>query len=165
MIQAGLASLRDRLLRFLREQLSGDLVKGPADEKLAAGFRARQIHAVLRLTPLTVTANVVAVLFICQAAWPDTNRWWLSLWTAAVIACAAIGIPGYLRFRRTGGPTTASRRAVRRLGIYACALGLLWSLVPIFLLPGLDAERQLLVAMVSVGMMCAGGFSMATVPR
>jgi hypothetical protein len=46
----------------------------PADHPLAGNFRAEQLRAVLRLTPLTMLANLVNASLVCAAFWNSVNR-------------------------------------------------------------------------------------------
>ena len=131
----------------------------------AASFRARQIHAVLRLTPLMVAANAVNVLLVAAAFWGvHSLRAMLVGWGVVVMALVARTAVSGWRARHHPPRATASLRSMRRAVVHATVLALLWSLPPLLLFPGADGPRQLVVATVTTGMMCAGGFALATVP-
>ena len=135
-----------------------------AAEPVAAGFRARQLQAVLRLTPLTMLANLLNVLIVAAAFWPVGPRPFLVGWCLAIILVAAWGTRVWWRSRRGPPWRTASPQALQRATRSAALLALLWALMPLVLFPGADGERQLLVATITTGMMCAGGFALATTP-
>jgi hypothetical protein len=61
-------------------------------------------------------------------------------------------------------PRNASPAAIRRASLHAALLGLLWAYVPAAWFAGADPPHQLLIATPSSGMMCAGAFTLATVP-
>jgi diguanylate cyclase (GGDEF)-like protein/PAS domain S-box-containing protein len=134
-----------------------------ADEPVAGAFRARQLQAVLRLTPLTLAANLLNVLLVAVAFWPLPQRTFVVVWGLTVGALVGHAMGAWLRSRRTLRQT-ASLRALRRATLHATLLAALWALMPLVLFPGADGPRQLLVATISTGMMCAGGFALATTP-
>src|SRR5262249_9386373 len=59
---------------------------------------------------------------------------------------------------------TASRRAIRKVILNACAFGALWAVVPLAAFPGAPPGVQLFVCCVTAGMMSGGGLALATVP-
>ncbi len=136
-----------------------------ADESVAAGFRARQLQAVLRLTPITLFANAVNVGLIAFTFRASGKPVFLLLWALAIAVLLAGGTRAWLRWRRSPDQwLTASRRAMRRATIHAGALGSLWGLMPAVLFAGGDGAQQLVVSTITVGMLSAGGFALATVP-
>ncbi len=136
-----------------------------AEEPVAAMFRARQLHAVLRLTPLTMGANVLNAVLVASAFWATASQPFLVAWTLAVALLAAIGLRAWWRTHRRGPWQKASAHAMQRVTRNATLLALLWAMVPLVLFPGADGPQQLLVAIVASGMMCAGGFALSTAPR
>jgi diguanylate cyclase (GGDEF)-like protein/PAS domain S-box-containing protein len=136
-----------------------------ADEPVAGVFRARQLHAVLRLTPLTMGANALNVLLIVGAFWPQAqHRSFLVLWSLAVGAVLLRGLRLWWVLRHTAPRPSASMRSLHRATFHASVLAGLWALMPILLFKGADGPQQLLVVAITTGMMCAGGFALATVP-
>ena len=134
----------------------------PADHPLAGSFRAEQLQAVLRLTPLTMLANVVNASLICMTFWYSANPWTLAGWTAMVLL---VVVQGFRAWRKGPRRHSASPRALRRAVWHASALAALWGAVPVMLLPGAMPPEQLLIATITAGMICAGGFALATVPK
>ncbi|MFY7856231.1 MAG: putative bifunctional diguanylate cyclase/phosphodiesterase [Rubrivivax sp.] len=135
-----------------------------ASETAAGRFRARQIQAVSRLTPLAMVTNLLNVGLVVWAAWPQGQRRFLLLWALAVCGVSLQGLRGWLRQRRRPPRDTASRRAVHRATIHAAVLAGLWGVMPVVIFPPASPELQLLVATVTTGMLCAGGFVLATLP-
>ncbi|MBL8306453.1 MAG: EAL domain-containing protein, partial [Rubrivivax sp.] len=145
-------------------QLQGWFQAYSAEEPVAGTFRARQLQAVLRLTPLTMAANTLNVLLVAWAFWGAGHRLFLGLWGACVALVVQRGVRIWQRWRRRGEWHSASPRALRRATLNAAALALLWGAAPLVLFPGAPGPQQLLVATVTTGMMCAGGFALATTP-
>ncbi len=151
-------------LRRLVERWAPHFRAYDAKEPVAAGFRARQLQAVMRLTPLTMLANLLNVLIVAVAFWPVGPRPFLVGWCLAIGLLAAQGMRVWRRSTRRPGWRTASPQALRRATRNAALLAALWGCMPLVLFPGADGERQLLVATITTGMMCAGGFALATTP-
>ena len=133
----------------------------PADHPLAGSFRAEQLQAVLRLTPLTMLANGVNATLVCTMFWSSSHRALLLAWAGLVMLAVGQGLRAWLVGRQR---TTASARAIRRATLHASLLASLWAAVPLALFTGAGASEQLLMSAIMVGMMCAGGFALATVP-
>lgn len=134
------------------------------EEDRARNIRARQIQAVLRLTLSAMVANIVNATLVCWAFWDSTSKSWLLAWTAAVVFLAARGIMAWLRGRRRPEIAAASSRAIKRAELHATALAAVWALAPMALFAQAEAPQQLLLATLITGMVCAGGFALATVP-
>jgi diguanylate cyclase (GGDEF)-like protein/PAS domain S-box-containing protein len=134
-----------------------------AEEPVAGAFRARQLQAVLRLTPLTLAANLLNVLLVAAAFWTTPQRTFVVAWGVAVCALVTRGLQVWLRSRHRVRQI-ASARALRRATLHAALLAVVWAMVPQVLFPGADGAHQLLVATITTGMMCAGGFALATTP-
>jgi len=144
--------------------LLGWLVPYAATEAAAGRFRARQIQAVSRLTPLAMVTNLLNVALVVVAAWPEGQRRFLVFWALAVGGVSIQGLGVWLRRRRQPARETASQRAVRRATLHSVVLAALWAVMPMVLFPAASPELQLLVATVTTGMLCAGGFVLATLP-
>ena len=67
-----------------------------AQEPVAGMFRARQLHAVLRLTPLTMTANVANAVLVSAAFWNSASHPFLVVWTLVVALQAALAHNGHV---------------------------------------------------------------------
>ncbi len=161
----------------------------PNDHPLAGQFRAQQLQAVLRLTPLTMLANLVNAGLVGATFWNGANRWMLAGWLALVLLVVTQGVrawrngkkPGKKTGQRTGqrtgqktgqqsgagngtGRRSASPRAIRRAALHASVLALIWAAVPLTLFQHASGPDQLLISAITTGMICAGGFALATVP-
>ena len=133
----------------------------PADHPLAGRFRAEQLQSVLRLTPLTMLANVVNASLVCAAFWRSAHPLLLAGWTAAVLL---IVVQGVRAWRKGNIRRSASPRAIRRATLHASVLAFFWSAVPLTLFRDASGPDQLLVSAITTGMICAGGFALATLP-
>jgi diguanylate cyclase (GGDEF)-like protein len=132
----------------------------PAD---AARFRARQMASVLRLSPVSTVVNVANVAIVLAVLWPQAPRGFLLLWAGTILAFVLLGVRGWLNDRRRRR-NEASVRALRSMASQAVLFAAAWGLLPAVLLPHIDGTGQVLVAMVTVSMICGGGFILASVP-
>jgi hypothetical protein len=137
----------------------------PGAHEHAAAVRGAQIRAIVRLTPIAMTASCLnAVILLATCAAEGALRPWLWAWAALIFAIAAYYARNWLASRRFAPRRTASRRAIRRTVVNGAVFGALWGVVPAFLFPVAPPQVQLLVAVLTSGMMCAGGFVLAPVP-
>ena len=134
-----------------------------APDPISAEIRGRHLRAVTRLTPVTMAANVLNGAFVCFAFWTSVPRVSLLIWIAMLTTAAALATRAWWR-RRARLVLTASPAAIRRATLHAALLGLLWAYVPAAWFAGADAPHRLLIATLTSGMMCAGAFTLATLP-
>jgi diguanylate cyclase (GGDEF)-like protein/PAS domain S-box-containing protein len=123
------------------------------------------LQAVLRLAPLTMLANALNVLLIVWAFWPTAPRSFLVVWGVAVAWAVWRGLGAWRHWRRSGDTwQRASPRAIQRSTVNAALLAALWATMTLVLFADADGPHQLLLAAISTGMICAGGFALATTP-
>jgi diguanylate cyclase (GGDEF)-like protein len=151
-------------VRHAARRLLGLFQAYEADERDAARFRARQIQAVMRFTPLGMAVNAFNALLIvwalrAQASWPLVVAW-----AGAVCLLALLGLRAWLRYRRRGPVATAPPRLLRRAAVNASVLGVAWALPPALFYPQVDAQAQFFIGMATTGMICAGGFALSSLP-
>jgi diguanylate cyclase (GGDEF)-like protein/PAS domain S-box-containing protein len=134
-----------------------------APDPISAEIRGRHLRAVTRLTPVTMAANVLNGAFVCFALWDRVPRADLLIWIALLTTAALLATRAWWQHRARVA-LTASPAAVRRATLHAALLGLLWAYVPAAWFAGADAPHRLLIATLTSGMMCAGAFTLATLP-
>jgi signal transduction histidine kinase/ActR/RegA family two-component response regulator len=136
-----------------------------ADPEYAGRLRTAQIAAIVRLTPLTMGASCLnAAILLLTLGWIGPVSIALRIWSALVFALASYYGCNWWAGRHRGTNRQATSRTIRRAIIHAWLFGGLWGAVPVLTFPGASALTQLLVGCLTAGMMCAGGFVLATVP-
>src|SRR5271166_1269527 len=136
---------------------------GALDERDAACLRGAQAAVLMRYTPAILAANLLNGLVLVAALSfrpPNAAPYvWLG------ILAVYLGLLGQRRLRRGSRPLPkrASRALMTKATVYAGALGAIWAAAPILFF---DAARgdHLVVACVSIGMLCGGTFVLAAVP-
>ncbi len=134
------------------------------DEDRARAIRARQIQALLRMTPAAMLANVGNALLVCAAFWTTAPRGWLLGWAGLVLLVAWRGGLGWWRAHVRRSADGVSPRGIKRAELHATLLAMLWAVAPIALFADADPQQQLLLATLTTGMVCAGGFVLSSVP-
>ena len=161
----GIRRIMDAWSARLPRALAIGLGLAAADDACAARLRGAQISGIVRLTPLTMGASCLnAVILMATLACMGTIGWPLWVWSATLFALvlwyARKWWTGRHRDQSRPVTSTAIRRAVLHGGLY----GALWGALPVMAFGGAPAPTQLLVGCLIAGMMCAGGFVLATVP-
>lgn len=136
------------------------------DSVIAAGFRAQQIKAILRLTPLTMMANAfnASVLLVIYRHTEYFHA--VLLWASALAIIIFLGSSAWLKQRRKPPPSQVSKRALKRATLHALLLAIIWGTLPILTFSA-DANpaNTLLLTTICTGMICAGGFALSTIPQ
>jgi signal transduction histidine kinase len=136
-----------------------------ADPEFASQIRGAQISAIVRFTPVAITASCLnAVIILATFAYVGRLRPALWIWASLIFTMALYYCRNLLRGRKYGAERQASQRAVRRAILNGGVFGALWGMVPVITFPHAPLEIQLLVGCLTAGMMSAGGFVLATVP-
>ncbi len=151
-----LVAWRDRVTRRLAPYV--------ADEPLAGTFRAKQVQAVLRLTPLTMLANIFNGAIIFYAFWDSHSRPLIAVWFLVILLVATRGVRAWKAQRASVPRLAVSRRTLRRMTIHSAVLAGLWAVITLGLFSEADSAQRLLLAVIITGMICAGGFALVTVP-
>ncbi|MDP3690399.1 histidine kinase dimerization/phospho-acceptor domain-containing protein, partial [Bradyrhizobium sp.] len=125
-------------------------------------IRAKQIDAITRLVPLTMTINLVNVAIILAVFWNTGSNIFLGAWALTIAVAAGMATRSWVRSRRRP-PKEASRNAIRRLTVQAFILALAWGTMPVVILPAISPTYQLIVACLMAGMISAGAFTLSTV--
>jgi diguanylate cyclase len=133
------------------------------DESEAGPLRGAQIAVLMRYTPAVLAANLLngVVLVAALSFRPPTAApyLWLALLALYVL------LVGWRRYRRRSRslPTRASRALILKAIGYAGALGAIWGAAPVLFFDSARGDH-LVVACVSIGMMCGGALVLAAVP-
>lgn len=136
----------------------------PLDADTAARVRAAQLQAVFRFTPMTMLVNLVNAALVADTIGDQVDRRALGAWVFALMLIVAFGVRAWYAGRGRAPRLTASPRAIRRATMHAGLLATVWAVLPLVWFPTVDAQAQLVVGTVVTGMICAGGFALATVP-
>ena len=136
-----------------------------ADEDCAARLRAAQIAAIVRLTPLAMGASCLnAVIIMMTLARMGSIGWPVWIWSTTLLTLALRYFYKWWIGRRRDPSRPVTSTALRRAVLHGGLYGALWGALPVIAFAAAPALTELLVGCVTAGMMCAGGFVLATVP-
>lgn len=138
-----------------------ELYRAPDAE--SAQIRGVHLRQLTRLTPVMMVANIVAASLLARAL-KTSAGWPLWAWWSALVGLAGSGLLAAWR-RRGKRAAQASTRSFGRATWHAFALGLCWALAPALWFAGADAAHQVLIATLVAGMLSAGAFALAMLPR
>ncbi|WP_439817950.1 putative bifunctional diguanylate cyclase/phosphodiesterase [Zavarzinia sp. CC-PAN008] len=122
----------------------------------------------LRHTPLMMAANLFNGGATAWAVSSVANRAVLGLWLTVLTLYVVFAIRSWLSWRKRGERNPdmgVSERTLTRATWHAGILAAIWAVVPLLWFHQLEVAGQVLVATLVTGMICAGGFALATVPR
>lgn len=151
--------------RALLRKLDAQFQIYDADAAVAAGFRAQQLRAILRLTPLTMLANAVHVAIILLLFYKSPNFNYLLIWAVLQVYCIFVGTRSWVIQRNKPAPERVSQRAINSAIRHATILGSVWAMLPILIFDTNNPHQSLLAVAVCTGMLCAGGFALSTIPQ
>jgi diguanylate cyclase (GGDEF)-like protein len=130
----------------------------------AAVFRARQLQAIVDVTPWIVLSNIVnalVTLYFSFGVWPHAVA---IGWFVAVVLVACAGLPLWRATRRRPLQAVSSRSTLKVIA-HGVVLALLWAMIPALAFLSASHAAQLFIVGMTTGMICGGGFALATIPR
>jgi len=131
-------------------------------EAAAGEARARHIEAVLRMTPLVMAANLLnagLVLVFLAGTVPALH---LAIWACLFVGGCAHAMHSWWRWRGRVVRQMPPRAVVRATAQSAFISGA-WAVVPLLWLPMAAPTQQLMLSVLTSGVLCAGAFVLATV--
>jgi diguanylate cyclase (GGDEF)-like protein/PAS domain S-box-containing protein len=134
------------------------------EEQLARKVRAAQIASIARLTPFIMLANVVNTFVITLSFQNFVPIGALAVWVVAITAFLSYTLVKWLKTRKAS-IELASRRALNKAVLHATVFSSLWAVVPITAFAYGDPDGIWIASCVTTGMLCGGGFTLATVPQ
>ncbi len=135
------------------------------DAQLRAQVRAQQVNAIVRTTPVMMFGNLLlGVLLLIMAM--SSPSWILAIgWFCTLSLVCFVGLRSWWKSRSMPKRKYASSRAITRAAFHAGCLGTLWGVAPPFFFDVHQSELSSVVAVSVVGLVCAAGFVLATIPQ
>ncbi|MBP6675297.1 MAG: EAL domain-containing protein [Vitreoscilla sp.] len=129
----------------------------------SAATRAQHIMGITRLTPAMVAVNMLVGGSLVWVLAGQVNRIGLITW---LLVLALVCTPVLLSWFRHRGQSVrkVSPRAIQRAVIHASLLAAVWSAALLLWFDGVDTQRQLVMAVVSAGMLSTGAFVLSAIP-
>ncbi len=134
------------------------------DEVVARKVRAAQISSIARLTPFTILANVVNAIVITPIFLRFLPAAAVGVWLAAVMTVLIVTSLKWIRASRSP-VEVASRRVLKKAVRHATIFSSLWAVIPVTAFASGNLDGIWIASCVTTGMICGGGFALATVPQ
>ncbi|MEO0982362.1 MAG: EAL domain-containing protein [Pseudomonadota bacterium] len=137
-------------------------------EEQAANVRAKQFALAAFLTPIVLMASLVNSAVIVMSYWGEASNHFLVFWSFS--HCFICGLFFLMSVREKAtvmeGVTEAISDAhLERFSRGAMALGILWGVVPVIVVPYTDPMGQMTLGTIMSGMLFASAFILARLPR
>jgi len=133
------------------------------DARQASMFRARQLQAIIDVTPWVVLSNLVnavVTLYFSIDVWPS----WLAIgWFVAILVVSATGLPIW-RVTRKQQLHAVSQKTALKVVAHGVVLATLWAVIPALAFLSASHPAQLFIVAVTAGMLCGGGFVLSVMP-
>jgi len=137
-----------------------------ADDELAGWFRAKQLSAVHRLIPITMTGNVITAALICYMLGKFVPVAIMVGWMLAVLGIAFGWV--WIALRNIAQPSSA-QYVSSRTQWYSIAqstlMAVVWAAMSAYLMPMIDDDGRLLLASIITAFICVGSFGLTTLPQ
>lgn len=141
------------------------LVQGvEVPKKHIPGLRAQQMNSMSRITNVIILSNVLNIIAILCMFLNYGQVHFLTAWSVCGLI---INIGAWLKYRqflRIDPNRRSNRRAITDFTRVSICNGLLWGLAPLVVLGTADVQGQLVMGVISAGMMFAGGFLLSRIP-
>ncbi|MHA3913315.1 putative bifunctional diguanylate cyclase/phosphodiesterase [Halovulum sp. GXIMD14793] len=151
----------DRIVR--RAGGSAD-AEGDSDD-FRAMVRARQIAAVVSLTPIMMIANMANVIgLLIMLSIYENLTWPVLAWAAFLAGFALYALLRTRHHMSDGPPEKASGRAIGAAVAQAWVLGLVWTFPALYLIPQTDYLTVGYVCALTAGMLAGGSMALYPIP-
>src|SRR5437870_1892720 len=113
--------------------------------RLCCGGFTAQLAAVMRLTPLSITANLLSAVAVVVAFWRSAPPTFLLPWSLAIVGWITLFLDAWHRLRRRRADAQ-TRGDITRQVLIAAYFGLVWAMPPVWIYPGADNSHQVFLA-------------------
>jgi signal transduction histidine kinase len=137
-----------------------------AGPEYACRVRGAQVAGLVRFSPLVIVANsVIAAILLATLYGAGSMTWPITVWGCVLTLCLSYYGRVWRRTkRRRDAGRPASGKAIGRAVLHGGLFGAVWGVVPVLVCPYNPPYLQVTVGCITAGMICAGGFILATVP-
>lgn len=134
------------------------------NDEFSCKLRSRQIDAVLQLTPLAVIINLVNVIAAAASLYNQISIPSIGLWSFFVITLNIASYKSWYKWKKNRVARSVSARTGKISVVHAGVLGIVWGALPLFFFCKIDNVAQFYIATMIIGMICAGGFALTSLP-
>ncbi len=136
----------------------------PLDEADAAALRRAQGEQFARVLPAILLSNLLSAVLVAITAMMHGWLWFPLFWSASVVAIGVLGILRITRIRERAREESPSAKFNDRILIDSALMAAPWLVMAIVFNPTRVPEMEVLTATLLAGLVCAGTFTMASMP-
>ena len=133
-------------------------------EKHVPALRAQQMNSMSRITNVIILSNVLNIIAILGIFLSYGQIHFLVAWSVCGLIINIGSWFKYRQFLRIDPHKRSNRRAVMDFRRVSICNGVLWGLAPIVVLGTADVQGQMVMGIITAGMMFAGGFLLSRIP-
>ncbi len=134
------------------------------DEDVAAALRKAQGEQFARVLPPILLSNLLSAVLVAVVAMIHGWLWFPLFWSASVVAIGVLGILRISRIRTRAPDHVPSSNFNDRILIDSALMAAPWVVMAVVFNPIAVPEMEVLTATLLAGLVCAGTFTMASMP-
>ena len=134
------------------------------DAEDAAALRRAQAEQFDRVLPAILLSNLLSAVLVAITAMVHGWLWFPLVWSASVVALGVLGILRITRIRERNREDCPSAKFNDRILIDSVLMALPWVVMAVVFNPIAVPEMEVLTATLLAGLVCAGTFTMASMP-
>jgi diguanylate cyclase (GGDEF)-like protein/PAS domain S-box-containing protein len=135
-----------------------------ADAATLAGFRARQLYAVMRLVPLFMAADCVNAVLLCAIFRAEVPLPLLIGWGGVVAGVAVLYLAVWWRGRRDGAPAEVEPPSFALVVVLSFVMAGAFGGAAAMAFPRVGSDSRVVLIVVVAGLISSGALMRATVP-
>ena len=134
------------------------------DEADSAALRRAQAEQFDRVLPAILLSNLLSAVLVAITAMVHGWLWFPLVWSASVVALGVLGILRITRIRERNRGDCPSAKFNDRILIDSALMALPWVVMAFVFNPIAVPQMEVLTATLLAGLVCAGTFTMASMP-
>jgi methyl-accepting chemotaxis protein len=134
------------------------------DDSDAAALRKAQGEQFGRVLPPILLSNLLSAVLVAITAMIHGWLWFPLLWSSVVVAIGVLGILRITRIRERAREDAPSIKFNDKILIDSALMALPWVVMAVVFNPTAVPEMEVLTATLLAGLVCAGTFTMASMP-
>ncbi len=157
MMRATVLNSFDHAAEWLSGAIGDPVAKADLTVAARARIRARQVQAILQMTPALMAGNIVCALaFLIVLGLTGQSSLVAAIWAAIAIAAALHTLWRWFRLGAHSLPDQISEHTVRRLVGNVAIMAAIWAMIGPLLLPYTSGSAQAFVVAMMAGLIAGG---------
>ncbi len=134
------------------------------DDADAAALRMAQAEMFARVLPAILMSNLLSAVLVAIAAMFHGWLWFPLVWSGWVVASGLLGMLRIARIRERRREDAPSAKFIDRILVDTAIMAAPWVVMAVVISPTAVPQMEVLTATLLAGLVCAGTFTMASMP-